>query len=218
MQGEGHFPLKFLSAWVTQGPSHKVFKNSEECSSTERFSLYGKKKIHTFLGFIFSNCLAWDRISRGLGVRGNCEGAHVPALFPQEQAQLEWTLTRWLLMSQQQSEQSLSSSVPALPLLSQLMLPQRGEQSAQVGIYILDKRSCWRKEPWPRVQVQGRCWGWNARRKESSEGSTERRQAEPPCRGWFNVGSVCCSPSVEWKVLSLQLLQWKTFCLSPLFF
>lgn len=100
--GEGHFPPKFLSAWVTQGLSHKVFKNSEQCSSTQIFSLIKKKKNHTFLGFTFSNCLAWDRMSRGLDVRGNCGGARVPALFTQEQAQLGWALNRWLLMSKQQ--------------------------------------------------------------------------------------------------------------------
>lgn len=37
--GTFHFPLRFLSAQVTQGPSHKGFKNSEKCSSTQRLSL-----------------------------------------------------------------------------------------------------------------------------------------------------------------------------------
>lgn len=70
------------------------------------------------------------------------------------------------------------------PILSTGAASEEGTvcQGAPARIYLLDKRSCWRKQPWSHVQLRGRYWEWNARRKEGFEDSTERRQPDPPCR------------------------------------
>lgn len=62
--------------------------------------------------------------------------------------------------------------VPVMSLFYQLVLPQERTacQGAQVGIYMLDKRSCWKKQPWSRVQVQGmKCKEKEAARTEGSQ-------------------------------------------------
>lgn len=119
-QGEGRFTFpsdffqpKWLKARVTKG-----LKIQRSAVLHRDFLFKEKKNNKKIRLFFFSHCLAWDRMSRGLGVRGNCGGTHVPALFTQEQAQLGWTLPRWCLCQRRVRAKSCSMWVCLLQPLA----------------------------------------------------------------------------------------------------